>query len=606
MRIGQARIRQLVLAAFVVCSCAWGGHVQAAGWTSVGGQYEGHELQVMAMDSGAAAPADTTGSVITPTPQSAYTVLADTPTSTWTYGCSATAAGMLFGYYDRTGMANMYAGATNGGVAPLVSLGQGIGAPIPGACSIIATQNGFDGRTTNGHVDDYWISTNSPGPDPFEGNWTQHTWGECTADYMGTNQWKWDLSSFPGVPDGTRDNNKDGATSLWSYASAAKLYDYTPGAQYGLPETALSHGLRLFAESRGYSVVFSGGQYQNYTQKIDARVAGGFSFADYMAEIDAGSPVMIQVEGHSMAGVGYDDTAGKTDVILHDTWDDLKHTMAWGGSYAGMLHEAVTVIQLNTATAQVTAGPLNFGDVIVGAAGVPSQNVNVAEIGGLTRLDYAIGASPSGFTAAGAGSGHYLLASQNQNHATSLNTGTVGDYSGGAVTVTDAAVSPAALANVTLDGRVLAHSEGSLAGGSDLDALTLDFGAVGQGSAAADLAFSIHNLLSQLGITAGLDLDLITPGGDSAVLTTDLGTFSNLAAASSNGYLASFDTSTVGSFSATYTLDVSDQNLAGATDGTDLVLTLTGIVTAPSGAIPEPQSLLIIAVATLALRRRRR
>jgi len=30
------------------------------------------------------------------------------PTSTWTYGCSATSAGMIFGYYDRHGYSNMY------------------------------------------------------------------------------------------------------------------------------------------------------------------------------------------------------------------------------------------------------------------------------------------------------------------------------------------------------------------------------------------------------------------------------------------------------------------------------------------------------------------
>lgn len=289
------------------------------------------EISVTFMNSGSVAPAGSAGSIVGVISQSA-TMLSDVPTSTWTYGCSATSAGMMFGYYDRIGYSNMYTGSANGGVAPLTDLGQGISSPISGACSIIATQNGFDGRSTAGHVDDYWISTNSAGPDPWESSGTEHTWGDCTADFMGTNQWKWD---FVGG-DGVKDFNKDGSTALFSYGSATKLFDHVPLASYGLPQTALCHGMRLFAESRGYVVE------ENYTQNIDALYAGGFSFADYMAEIDAGSPVMIQVEGHSMVGVGYDQI-GQT-VLLHDTWDNNVHSMTWGTSYSGMAHKAVTVI----------------------------------------------------------------------------------------------------------------------------------------------------------------------------------------------------------------------------------------------------------------------
>ena len=228
----------------------------------------------------------------------------------------------------------MYAGPTNGGVAPLTDLGQGTGTPIIGSCSIIATQNGFDGRTTRGHVDDYWISYGSIGPDPWEGNWSEHTWADCTADFMGTNQWKWD---FVGN-DAVKDYNFDGSTALFTYPSATILYDYIPPASAGLPQTALCHGLRLFAESRGYTVT------TNYTQKIDALYVGGFSFANYVAEIDAGWPVMVQVVGHSMVGVGYNLTG--QIVYLHDTWDNSVHSMTWGSSYAGMDHTAMTVIHV--------------------------------------------------------------------------------------------------------------------------------------------------------------------------------------------------------------------------------------------------------------------
>ena len=42
------------------------------------------------------------------------------PAFDWSYGCSATSAAMLFGYYDNDGYhTNMYAGPTNAGVCPM-------------------------------------------------------------------------------------------------------------------------------------------------------------------------------------------------------------------------------------------------------------------------------------------------------------------------------------------------------------------------------------------------------------------------------------------------------------------------------------------------------
>jgi hypothetical protein len=275
------------------------------------------EIEVMAMVSGPAAPTGVADHIVDVLPQSAV-VLSGVPTSSWTYGCSATSAGMIFGYYDRHGFPNMWAG----GVVPLTDLGN--------QTNLIAT---------TAHVTDYWASYGSAGPDPWEGNWAEHAWSTCTADYMGTNQWKWDFDL-----DGNKDFNTDGSTALFTWNSTAKLFDYIPGAACGLPQTALCHGLRLFVESRGYQVVNDGTNYQNWTQKTDNQIAGGFSFADYMAEIDAGRPVMIQVVGHSMVGVGYDVTGSV--VYLHDTWGDYVASMTWGGSYSGMDLYAVTVIHL--------------------------------------------------------------------------------------------------------------------------------------------------------------------------------------------------------------------------------------------------------------------
>ncbi len=252
-------------------------------------------------------------------------LLSGVPTSQWTYGCSATSAGMLFGYYDRTGYDDMYTGSANGGVAPLVDLGA--------SCSLIATKFGFDGRTTAGHVDDYWVSYTTAGPDPWEASGVEHEWGGCVADYLGTNQWKWDFVDG----DGVIDFNTDGSTAVFMYNSGARLYDYIPSASAGIVQTAFTHGLRLFAESRGYEVV------TNFTQRID-NYTGGFTFLEYVSEIEAGRPVFMQMDGHTMLGVGYD--AASELVYVHDTWDNDVHSFTWGGSYAGMAQKAVTVFEL--------------------------------------------------------------------------------------------------------------------------------------------------------------------------------------------------------------------------------------------------------------------
>jgi hypothetical protein len=304
------------------------------------------KIEMMLIDSPPTPPVNVSRTAVSVDHLTASAViLNDVPTSEWTYGCTATSAGMLFGYYDRTGYPNMYTGSTNGGVCPLTDLGQGIPTnpryPISGSCYIIATENGLDGINSSAHVDDYWISYGSGGPDPWEGNWPEHTWGLCTADFLGTNQWKWDYSSFPGT-DGNIDTNTDGATTIWTYSDGSKLYDWCPGPAYGIPTTSCCHGMKLFAESRGYSVE------TNYNQLTDNQNSNGFTFAEFQAEINAGRPLLIHVIGHTMVGIGYD--AATNSIYIHDTWDNNIHSMTWGGSYASMDLYAVTVIHLASPT----------------------------------------------------------------------------------------------------------------------------------------------------------------------------------------------------------------------------------------------------------------
>lgn len=252
--------------------------------------------------------------------------LSNVPALEWAFGCSATSAAMMFGYYDRTGYPNMYTGPTNGGVFPLTNAAWPhvtINGEDRAQCPLSATRLGLDGRSIRGHVDDYWVKYASTDPDPYIGHWTQHTQGECTGDYMGTNQ-----SSL---------TNTDGSTRFWNYTNGAPLVDYTgcePAQRDGC------HGLKLFAVSRGYQVVTNFSQYiYGYNGNTQ-----GFTFANFKAQIDAGRPVLIQVEGHTMLGIGYNDTG--SIMYIHDTWDNSDHSMTWGGSYSGMKQYAVAVLQL--------------------------------------------------------------------------------------------------------------------------------------------------------------------------------------------------------------------------------------------------------------------
>ena len=256
--------------------------------------------------------------------------LSDVPAFDWCYGCSATSAAMMFGYYDRTGYSNMYAGPTNGGVCPLDNSDWGYK-----ECSLSATHLGYDGLAVRGHVDDYWYSYLSS-IDPYHDYvppWSEHGYADCTADFMGTNQYhNW--------------QNKDGSTRFYYYESGAPLYDYYACEGGVPPKRDGCYGIRLFVESRGYNVFYDGSNYQNYNQFIHEYVAGGFTFDQFKAEIDARRLVLIHVEGHTMLGYGYDDP---TDTIyIHDTWNHDDHSMTWNGTYSGMQHYGVTVIKLQS------------------------------------------------------------------------------------------------------------------------------------------------------------------------------------------------------------------------------------------------------------------
>ncbi|NLU37839.1 MAG: T9SS type A sorting domain-containing protein [Bacteroidales bacterium] len=255
---------------------------------------------------------------------SSAVIINDVPALSWCFGCTPTTGAMLAGFYDRQGYVNMYAGPTSNGVFPINNSVWGnayINGETRALCPLSATRNGLDGRTSRGHVDDYWIKYLNANPDPYITNgWAQHAYEDCTADFMKTSQ-----SAY---------GNQDGWTIFNYYPSGSKYY--------GTDDEDGPYGLQLFFESRGYTL---GERYSQTIVGYNGN-ANGFSFSNYVAEIDAGRPVMLHVEGHTMLGVGYDfDTQ---TVYLHDTWDYDLHSMIWGGIYDDMQHLAVSVFAIGT------------------------------------------------------------------------------------------------------------------------------------------------------------------------------------------------------------------------------------------------------------------
>jgi endonuclease I len=155
---------------------------------------------------------------------------------------------------------------------------------------------------------------------------------------------------------------------------------------------------------------------------------------------------------------------------------------------------------------------------------------------------------------------------------------------------------------ISLSLAVLDHANASFVGGSDVNALTIDFGTFAPGSGIHQSAFSLYNLIATAGFTAPLDLLGVTSMGNDHVLTTDLSLLDNLTAGGGgHAFQADFNASSPGAFSATYLLTLSDDTgLTGAVGGQQLQLHLVGSV------VPEPPTIVLGCIAALIVWRKRR
>ena len=203
--------------------------------------------------------------------------------------------------------------------------------------------------------------------------------------------------------------------------------------------------------------------------------------------------------------------------------------------------------------------------VIVGG----SATVNVT-VTNSAPVQVAIGADGLDYTVTGTGSltgsgaGTMLLALSAGNvHAMSFDTTAPGLRSG---TVTAASTSQEVAdgsftQNVST--TVLAHANASFNPTDNEDILLVDFGIRARGAGSITSNFAVHNLPDPTGFTAALDLDQIDPTGNVAQLAANVATFTNLAPGGSVAFAASLDTASVGSFSSSYLLHFSDEDLPG-------------------------------------------
>ncbi len=208
--------------------------------------------------------------------------------------------------------------------------------------------------------------------------------------------------------------------------------------------------------------------------------------------------------------------------------------------------------------------------------------------------------------------GAFAAGNQSTTFNVGVNTASAGNRSG-SVTVDNTAVSSFGPGQgsadpddiITIAATALDPANASFSESADVNALTVDLGTATQGDPDVTQTFSIFNLLATAGFTSALDLDTINiVGSDDPALSLSLDDFDNLAAGASVTGSATLDTSTVGTFTESYTLTLSDENIPGETQNF-LDLTLTGTVVEPA-PVPEPATLTLLAAAGSLLLTRRR
>ncbi|MEM7625491.1 MAG: endonuclease [Planctomycetota bacterium] len=245
----------------------------------------------------------------------------------------------------------------------------------------------------------------------------------------------------------------------------------------------------------------------------------------------------------------------------------------------------------NTAADGASTLDLDFGRVIVGAALPAAQNVTLNKTGN-DGTYYEVSTSSSAVTSSVTGRNQAFGVGGGGSRTLEIglggSTATAGLIAGDVIIdnldVTDGFGNGYGDRDgndvISAHLEVLDHSNAAFAIGFDANSQTIDFGTISQGASGINESSAIMNFASAASLTAGLDLDGIQAAGDTDVFSIDLGTFSSLAAGDNVPFSVFLDTTEAGSFSATYTLFTSDEDLPGATNGDTLTLTVLAEIVA--------------------------
>jgi hypothetical protein len=247
------------------------------------------------------------------------TTLQNTTSSDWWYGCTATSGGMLMAYYDTNG----YKGASFGNLIPGGTAGSSAIGDWPNGQLLRATiaseehQRDYYGAATRGYNTGGGTSALGYGAEKDDVASGAHA-DNCIADFLGTSQ--------------DSCHNSNGSTQTYYYTDGHRL-DYTD--QLGITDKWSATGLANYVSYCGYGVLDCFSQYSDIYMTSKS-LTGGFSFADFETEIDAGRGVILNLTnatlgGHSVLGIGYD--AATKSVELYNTWDSSIHTAAWDTGY---------------------------------------------------------------------------------------------------------------------------------------------------------------------------------------------------------------------------------------------------------------------------------
>jgi len=368
--------------------------------------------------------------------------------------------------------------------------------------------------------------------------------GSESGDFIGVTNFTGDVGSFTDGTKGYQWNDTDGAVTL-----SLDSVDTT-----GF--TSLNLNFDLFTANTGFESTDSFDVSVNSTSVLNLDDSA-LESPTYSGVWKSESLDISSFDGQTI-DVAF---TGDTNSVAENFYLDnvvITGTAATGGD--------------NGSEITTSPGSLDFGTFLVGAS-LADQNASIDENNGVAT-DFAATASGAATVSPTTGS---IAASGTETLAVNVNPAN-GQSISETVTVSNTGDStdPDDVINVT--GTALDPANASFDGSSDSDFFEINFGAVLQNSTAPSQTFSISNLLATSGFTADLDLDSFTTSTDIPEISTDLATFTDLAAGDSQSFNATMSTSNLGSFEEVIDLTASSAGALPGDANESLQLTITGDV----------------------------